>query len=202
MSSDPGFATLSFPSLRTTVRDDSEDRARVAGHAAGYAAGLRAAEVDVAARVAAMRAEHEATLRHLQARSDLSTSVLNAAVVALHERTVPVLESAHAAIAEAAIQLAEAIVGCELGEAGTAAKSALFRALDSVDTASVQVVRLNPSDLAALDPSTIEAAGVALAADPSLARGDAVTEFSNGFLDARISTALARARAAIEEARP
>jgi len=66
----------------------------------------------------------------------------------------------------------------------------------------VQVVRLNPSDLAALDPSTIEAAGVALAADPSLARGDAVTEFSNGFLDARISTALARARAAIEEARP
>lgn len=202
MSSSPEFATLSFPSLRTPVRDDTEDRARIGGHAAGYAAGLRAAEEDVATRVAALEAEHTATLLHLQARVDLSVSILNAAVVALHERTVPVLETAHAAIAEAAIQIAEAVVGSELGDSGTAAKSALVRALDSVDLTTVQTVRLNPDDLTALGEATLGAAGVTFTADPSLARGDAVTEFANGYLDARIATALARARTAIEEARP
>ena len=201
MSSDSEFATLSFPSLRTTVRDDTEDRARIGGHAAGYAAGLRAAESDVAAHAAALEAEHAATLRHLEARVDLSVSVLNAAVLALHDRTVPVLESAHAAIAEAAIQIAEAVVASELSDAGTAAKSALHRALDSVDLGTVQTVRLNPSDLAALGDAATAAVGVAFAADPTLARGDAVTEFSNGYLDARIATAIARARTAIEDVR-
>ena len=202
MSSDPEFATLSFPSLRTVVRDETEDRARIGGHAAGYAAGLRAAEAHAATHLAALEAEQKTALVHLQARVDLSISILNAAVVALHDRTVPVLESAHAAIAEAAIQLAEAVVVSELGDAGTAAKSAMLRALDSVDPATVQTVRLSPADLSVLDEATIAAAGVTFTADASLSRGDAVTEFSDGFLDARIATALARARTAIEEAHP
>ena len=202
MSSDPEFATLSFPSLRTVVRDETEDRARIGGHAAGYAAGLRAAEAHAEIHLAALEAEQKTALVHLQARVDLSISILNAAVVALHDRTVPVLESAHAAIAEAAIQLAEAVVVSELGDAGTAAKSAMLRALDSVDPATVQTVRLSPADLSVLDEATIAAAGVTFTADASLSRGDAVTEFSDGFLDARIATALARARTAIEEAHP
>lgn len=201
MSSDPGFATLSFPAIRTTVRVDREDQARIGGHAAGYAAGLRAAEMDVAARAAALEADHAATLIHLQARADLAVATLNAAAVALDARTVPVLEEAHAAIAEAAMQVAEAVVASELGDEGAAAKSALHRALDSVDVGVVHAVRLNPADLSTLGEATLAAVGVTFVADASLARGDAVTEFADGYLDARITTAVARARAAIEEAR-
>ena len=201
MSSDPEFATLSFPALRSIVRDDRADQARIGGHAAGYAAGLRAAETDVAARAAALEAEHAATLTHLQARVDLAVSTLNAAAAALDSRTVPVLEGAHAAIADAAMQIAEAVVASELSEAGTAAKSALHRALATVDLGTVHTVRLHPSDLSILGDATLAAAGVAFVADASLSRGDAVTEFADGYLDARVSTAFARALAAIEEAR-
>jgi flagellar assembly protein FliH len=201
MSSDPVFATLSFPSLRTSAPDDGADRARIGGHAAGYAAGLRAAEADVAARVAALEAEHAATLAHLRARHDLAVATLARAAAALDARTVPVLEEAHAAIADAAVQLAEAVVVSELGDAGASARSALHRALDSVDVGTVHAVRLNPSDLSSLDETAIGATGVSLVADPSLGRGDAVTEFADGYLDARVSTAFARARAAIEGAR-
>lgn len=202
MSSDPGFAALSFPTLRTAVRDDEKDQARIEGHAAGYAAGLRAAEAHVADRLAALEADHAATLIHLRARADLAVTVLNAAAGALDARTVPVLETAHSAIAEAAIQIAEAVVVSELSDAGTAATSALHRALDSVDVGVVHTVRLNPADLSSLDAETLAAAGVTFTPDAGLARGDAVTEFADGYLDARIATAIARSRAAIEEARP
>ena len=201
MSSDPDFATMSFPSLRAPARDDGAERARIGGHAVGYAAGLRAAEADVAADAAARRAEHAATLLHLRARTDLAVATLERAAAALDARTVPVLEHAHSAIADAATQLAEAVVGSELGDAGAAARSALHRALDRVDVGAVHVVRLHPADLASLGEAALAAAGVEFVADGALARGDAVTEFADGYLDARVSTAFARALAAIEEAR-
>ena len=202
MSSDPEFATLSFPALRSSVRDDRADQARIGGHAAGYAAGLRAAETDVAARAAALEAEHAATLAHLRARLDLAVATLESAAAALDARTVPVLEHAHAAIADAAVQLAEAVVVSEFGDGGASARSALHRALGSVDVATVHAVRLNPDDLSSLGETALGVAGVSFVADAGLARGDAVTEFADGYLDARVSTAFARARAAIEGARP
>jgi len=202
MSSDPGFATMSFPALRTPVRADGEDRARIGGHAAGYTAGLRAAEADVAAHAAALEAEHAATLAHLRARLDLAVATLESAAAALDARTVPVLEHAHAAIADAAVQLAEAVVVSEFGDGGASARSALHRALGSVDVATVHAVRLNPDDLSSLGETALGVAGVSFVADAGLARGDAVTEFADGYLDARVSTAFARARAAIEGVQP
>ncbi len=73
----------------------------------------------------------------------------------------------------------------------------MTRALARADSTTVRVVRMNPVDLAGLDEDTIAATGVLFAPDDSLDRGDAVTEFEVGYLDARISTALARAKAAI-----
>jgi flagellar assembly protein FliH len=201
MSIDAEFATLRFPTISSTAQGDHEDRARAVGHAAGYAAGLRAAEADVAARVAALEAEHAAELVHGRARTDRAIAILDAAAVALDARTVPVLAGAHAIIAESALQLAEAVLASELGDAGTAARSAMERALAGVDVALVRVVRMNPVDIETLRSLDLLPAGVDLAADPSLSCGDAVTEFPDGYLDARISTALSRARAAIEAAR-
>jgi flagellar assembly protein FliH len=201
MSIDAEFATLRFPTISSTAQSDREDRARAVGHAAGYAAGLRAAEADVAARVAALEAEHAAELVHGRARTDRAIAILDAAAAALDARTVPVLVGAHAIIAESALQLAEAVLASELGDAGSAARSAMQRALAGVDVALVRVVRMNPVDIQTLQSLDLLPAGVDLAADSSLSRGDAVTEFPDGYLDARISTALSRARAAIEGAR-
>jgi flagellar assembly protein FliH len=41
--------------------------------------------------------------------------------------------------------------------------------------------------------------GVALVADPTLAPGDAVSEFPGGYLDARIESAVERARCALAD---
>ena len=201
MSSDAGFSTLSYPALRNAASDSRDDQARVSGHAAGFAAGLREAEAQVAARIAALEAETAASISHGRARVDLAVALLNSAADALDTRTVPLLESAHATLAESAMLVAEAVVGSELSDAGVAARSALHRALDSVDVGVVHEVRMNPADLATLGPDVLAAAGVTFTPDATLARGDAMTHFPDGYLDARIGSALARVKAAIEEAR-
>ena len=201
MSSDAGFSTLSYPALRNAASDSRDDQARVSGHAAGFAAGLREAEAQVAARIAALEAETAASISHGRARVDLAVALLNSAADALDTRTVPLLESAHATLAESAMLVAEAVVGSELSDAGVAARSALHRALDSVDVGVVHEVRMNPADLATLGPDMLAAAGVTFTPDATLARGDAMTQFPDGYLDARIGSALARVKAAIEEAR-
>ncbi|HAM25368.1 MAG TPA: hypothetical protein DCP11_01320 [Microbacteriaceae bacterium] len=200
MSIDTEFSRVTFPALRSDDTDPFDVQARASGHAAGYAAGLRAASQEIAERTARLDAEHEASMLHGRARVDRAVAVLTAAARALEERTVPVIELSQDAIAASAIELAEAIIGSELSRDGTSARTAVARALGGVDAKTVHVVRMNPVDLSALDDSAIAAiaaTGVAFAADESLARGDAVTEFAVGYLDARVSTALARAKAAL-----
>ncbi|MCU1543757.1 MAG: hypothetical protein JWM50_1622 [Microbacteriaceae bacterium] len=202
MSTDAEFPTMRYPTLRSSAQGDRDARARAGGHAAGYTAGLRAAEADVAARIAALEAERAAESVHASARVDRAVLLLAAAARALDARTVPVLAGAQATIEDAALQLAEAVVASEFGDSGSVARSAMHRALSGVDTAIVHTVRMNPVDLETLESLDLTPVGVDFTADPSLSRGDAVTEFPDGYLDARVSTALARARAALEGARP
>ena len=197
MSPEPTFAALSFPSLRTEQQDEIELRARASGHAAGYAEGLRAANAELDALRARLHAEHDATIRHGQARLDRAIDVLAAASDALAARAVPVVAEAQDVLAQGALQLAEAILGIELSTGDTSARAALTRALSTADAALVTRVRLSPLDLAVLDDATIASAGVQLVADPALGRCDAIAELPVGYLDARVSTATARARAAI-----
>jgi flagellar assembly protein FliH len=202
MSIDSTFSPASYPSLKNTALDALEQRSRAAGHSAGYAAGLRAAAHDAAAAEERRNAELAAAAAEGQARVEHAVAVLEAAAEALNRRTMPLLSDAQDALAATAVELAEAIIGVELRTGDTSATSALRRALADVDALTVQVIRLNPQDLAALDPETIAAAGVSLEADASLAPGDAVSQFADGFLDARISTAMRRARDAILEVGP
>ncbi|HSP76232.1 MAG TPA: hypothetical protein VLO31_08465 [Cryobacterium sp.] len=205
---------MSFPSLRDE-RDAGDDASRARGHAAGYAAGLRAAAADVEARVAHLDAEQEAAVRHGQARVDRAVVLLASAAAALHERTVPVIQEAEDTLVATALELAEAILGHSLGDADASARAALGRALGSVTTGTdgtavpsaalgtlrPHSVRMNPADLDLIDLVTRADAGVAFTADAALARGDAIAEFPDGFLDARIGSALARAKAALHGAR-
>lgn len=196
MSIDTRFARLTFPSIRDGGADATEAAARASGHAAGYLDGLRAASAEVAQIQERRDAEQALAAMRDRARVDAAVAALTAAARSLEERTVPVLADAQGTLAAASVDIAEAVLGHELSDGVRSARSALERALSSVDAAMVQVVRMNPADLADLG-SAATATAVQFLADPSLERGDAVTEFDDGFLDARIGTAVARVRFAL-----
>ncbi|TFB95972.1 hypothetical protein E3O42_17665 [Cryobacterium adonitolivorans] len=204
---DTDFSALVFPTLADGGARGAQDDDRVRlerqwqarGHTAGYTEGLRAAAAAVDLRVASLEAEHAELMRAAAQQRDRRLEVLNAAVRALEIRTVPVLRDAEETLLGAAIDLAEAIIGHALADEATAVRSALGRTHSGVEAGSPvgHTVRLNPHDLAVLDASTVAGSGVTLVADATLARGDAVSEFPDGYLDARIGSALQRARAVL-----
>lgn len=202
MSTDAGFASLAFPSLRDRGRESVEARARVSGHAAGYAAGLKAAAIELAQRTAALEAEAQRVASENARRIDAAQAALEAATRALDARLAPVLVQAQDALAAASVDIAEAILGRELTATTDSALSALKRALDHAEADAVVTVRMNPADLAALDDDARAAVGVELHADATLSAGDAVAELPDGYLDARIGAALDRVRAALMEGTP
>ena len=124
-------------------------------------------------------------------------ALLNAAEQSVAQQTVPVIAEVQDSLAAAALELAEALLGRELANGETSSRAALDRALSGVDVRLVQQVRMHPADLAVLGDDVLNQAGVVFSADPSLKRGDAVTEFPDGFLDATLASALSRARAAL-----
>jgi flagellar assembly protein FliH len=194
MSADAGFSTMAFPRLRIAQQERIDEQVIARGHAAGYAEGLRAAALEEEARAARRDTEHAIVLRHAQAKIDRVLELLNAAALALDARAAPVLRESGAALVATAVQLAEAIVGAELRDSETSAQRALARALEHADSGEVHTVRMHPDDLALLEGATASLVGVRFSADPSLARGDAVSEFPEGYLDARIGTALLRVK--------
>ena len=107
-------------------------------------------------------------------------------------------------VVDAALELAETIVGRELSAvvAPERARLALRRALAPLAPVAPVRVRLNPDDLAALDDGrgnlpTAAPDGhlVELVADAGLRSGDAIAEQDGATVDARVATALARAQA-------
>jgi len=191
------FRPTTFPVVRTARLGEVEERARTRGHAAGYAEGMRRAAAEAEVLRERQQAEHQALLQDLEARTDRLVAALADAAAALHARTVPVVETAQDTLAAAALDLAEAVLGHELRDGASGAAAALARALAGTDAAQVVSVRLHPEDLALLSEDQRTRAGVRLVPDPALGRCDAVTEFDDGHLDARITTALARARTAL-----
>ncbi|HEV7848760.1 MAG TPA: FliH/SctL family protein [Mycetocola sp.] len=197
MLTEPSFRALSFPSLGRTDTERIETEARTRGHAAGYAAGLRVAEKAMLEQELARDAEHAEQLRAGQAAVEQAIELLTTAVRSADARLLPILQESQDTLAAAAIDLAEAVIGHELSDGPGSARAALLRALDAVAPAEPSSVRLNPGDLALIDPEVRARSGVALVADASLQPGDAIADMPNGYLDARIGTALSRAKATL-----
>ena len=197
MSADTAFAELTYPSLVPMGTEEETERARVRGHATGYAAGMRAAEAEVARVAARAHDEREALRADAAIALASALAALEAATSRVSELASLVLAESDAALAAAAIELAESILGRELSDGEASARVALTRAFSTIDPDAVLDVRLSPVDLAVLAASGIESTTVRMIADPTLARGDAVVDVPEGRVDARISTALDRARAEI-----
>ena len=195
MSTEVSFSAFPLPRIGTSEAGRVETQWKTRGHAAGYAAGLRTAETVLAERLVAMERELSQAKEAAHAELERAVTVLAAAIRAAEARTLPVVQDSQDALATAAIDLAEAIIGQELSDGPRSARAALTRALGTVPPAELTGIRLHPDDRALLDEDLPE--GVRLIADPTLARGDAIAELPDGYLDARISTALNRAKAAI-----
>ncbi|QKS87542.1 hypothetical protein [Curtobacterium flaccumfaciens] len=207
---------VAFPVLADPAGRERASSADVRGHAAGYTAGLRAAQAETDALRARLEAEHAARVTALQADTARRVAVLGAATNAMLSTVAPVLADAEASVASAAVDLAEAIVGNVVRASRTAhdatvtdgpdgqgsreariasgAEATVRRALASVDRTVPVAVRLSPADAARVAGLDLP---VPVVADGALRDGDAVVDLPDGMLDARIATALDRARTAL-----
>ncbi|MGP7960198.1 FliH/SctL family protein [Sanguibacter sp. A247] len=204
MSIEHVFAPAQLAVVSESRTASVRESARVAGHAAGWAAGARAAADAAVAAAQRVAQRTEAAEADARARLNDALRTLGAAAGAAASREAGVVEDATATLVALAIDLAEAIVGVELSRDEFSARAALTRALELPATTGPVVVRLNPTDLAHVRAMCERGdhalpAHVTLAEDATLERGDAVSELPTGHLDARLGTAMARLRAALEE---
>ena len=199
MSTEAELQRVVFPDIQPAARSRKEDRGYTQGHASGYAAGIQAAAAEQRRLREQFHAEHRAMLDAGRLAVAQAVRVLEAAAAASQQRRGAVLEEAQDVLAASAMELAEALLGYELNDGGNTARAALARALATVsDVQTVTTVRLHPADLAALDAVDVgSVAGVELKADAALSPGDAIAEYPQGWLDARLSTAVDRAKAAL-----
>ncbi|VXB80942.1 conserved hypothetical protein [Arthrobacter sp. 9AX] len=221
MSTEAPPITVVFPRLEPRGVSEAQERGYVQGHAAGYAAGLRAAAAEQATQAERHQAEHNAALDSAHEATEHAVALLGAAAAAFQQRFALLLQDAEAVLAASALELAEAVLAYELHDGDRTARAALQRALSpsgsgAADagegslqgtapghaersrggTPEVSAVRMHPDDVAVLQRAVLPA-GVHLVPDPSLARGDAMAQYPSGWLDARLGTALARARAVL-----
>ena len=203
-------ASRQFSPLRLgdgPVLVDVHEAARSAGYAEGWAQGRRdavAAETEALQRAEASRQQLE---RALAAQTQQACDALWAAVSQLEAITAPVLEDGADVVLDAAVQLAEAVLGVELSVLDDAGALALRRALAPLPDDGRVVVRLNPDDLQVLRAAgessgradgtqRLEDHDVELVADSGLRRGEAVADQGAARVDARLGAALRRAIAA------
>ncbi|OMH30573.1 FliH/SctL family protein [Tersicoccus sp. Bi-70] len=191
-----------FPRVSAPGAEQGQTEGFTRGHAAGYAAGLRSAEV--AARLSQDRheAEQRARAEAARARLEAATTALQTAAGALRARTAPVLAEWDARFVDAVVDLAEAMLGDHTRrDPFAAARAALTRAVAADDAEDVVRVRLNPADVALVQEAGLATdlmpSGATLVADPSVAAGDALADYSAGSLDARLTAAVARVRAVL-----
>jgi flagellar assembly protein FliH len=180
--------------------DHGAEQARAAGWAAGWAAGARAASEAAQHQRRSLDDAFRLAERERDLRVEAAVAALGRAATAASARVVPVLAESAAALDAGAVALAEAVLARELADGDDRARAALARALSLPGEAAVSVVRLHPADVRALADLGLTDTlpdGVTVVADASLAPGDAVSELPDGFLDARICSAVERVRRAL-----
>lgn len=198
MSTEPKVTTFK-PVAITARRSTPDDPAHAAGFSAGWAAGARAAAEATKADWQRMEHDHAAREAARDTATAQTLAALGQAIDQWHSRAVPVVDDARRAVYAAALEVAAAVLQREVEPSADSARTLLNRALALPIEASPTVLRLHPDDLLHVN-LLVESgqasvpAGLTLVGDARLSPGDAITEHEDGALDARISTALARAR--------
>jgi flagellar assembly protein FliH len=150
------------------------------GYADGYAAG----------RQDALRAANDGL-----ARIDELTEALSRAITDVHVRQAGAVEVTGTELADAAVILAEALLGRALPDGGEIAVG-VARSLALVPPDVTATVRVNPED-ADFVPADLLQAGINVVADPAVAPGGCFVEIGDTVIDGGLAAAVARARAAL-----
>lgn len=159
----------------------------------GYEAGLAAGRI---AALEAARAQTDAEIARVRNRADAVMQAVSETASRLAEHEVSITASFARQAVEAAAELAEAIVRRELTDDTRRAMAACERTLAAIDRRSEASVRLHPDDIALLAGFDLPP-NVRLEADDTLTPGDAVAHAADRTVDARIATAIERAKAAL-----
>jgi len=94
-----------------------------------------------------------------------------------------------------AFRIAEAIIGREIADPGTAARDAIARALACVPGDGIVIARMHPADIALVESNEFVASrNLQLVADASLMPGDCIVDVAACRVDASIESALERVR--------
>jgi flagellar assembly protein FliH len=195
LSIDAAFSPYTFPAL---PGEPADEQASIRGHAAGYAAGRRQVEQELETLRVSIELDGTRRARQGSEEVQLALDALARSAAEYRQRELPVLRAVESAIANAAIELAEAIIGRELSTTDSSARAALERAVHEAGSTG-SAIRLNPEDIAVISADARLEPGIDLIPDASIERGDAVIDVANGSIDARISTSLARVRAALQD---
>lgn len=196
------FAPVLFPRLDGRENGEQYAIARTRGYADGHAEGFRAGRAEAESEQRAADEARAASQAAEAQRIETAVAALHAAARSLGDRERELTAAGEDRVLRCAIELAELILVAELSEPGAAAAAAVRRAMTGAGTEAIREVRLNPDDLSTLQTSATEPAGIALVADDTLHRGDAVATLAHGHIDARIGSALERARRALTEHAP
>lgn len=191
------FSPAAFPRLGGADAGAERARERLRGYADGHAEGFRAAAAEAGA--VHRHAEDERQARDAASAREVATALaaLEAASRSLAERERALATVAHTDILRYAVELAETLLVGELSDDDRSATAAVRRALAVVDAGEIRAVRLHPDDLLVLERLAEDTPAFVLVPDETLTRGDAVAVLAHGHLDARIGSALKRARDAV-----
>ncbi len=194
MSSKPQFAPIRYPQVGEPDREGTE-QARTRGFSTGYAEGLRRAEAEHVEAEEARREQAERELAAGRARVNLAVQTLERAVNDLNARMVPTIVSAEKTLTESALDLAEAVLVREVDEGHVSASDSLRRAMSEVPSGEKVTIRVSPDDAAEIGVSADPL--VSIISDPTLNAGDCFVQMRDGWLDARITSGLQRAKAVL-----
>jgi flagellar assembly protein FliH len=191
----PGLIDMSATLPELTTPQERYDHGYKRGYMAGYAEGARQAEAEGAADLASQKAMWAST----HARASALVSQLASATEEYLARLGPRDVAMTVQLVNAAFELAEAVVGCELRTRPDTAVEVARQVLASLPTGPA-VVRVNPAD----EDFVREAAGdlsrggnpVSVVTDPAVGPGGCIITSGAKTVDARIEEALARARTA------
>jgi flagellar assembly protein FliH len=177
------------------LAERSRRAAQAQGYARGWTEGRRAGEARARAE-AEEAAQQRAAAESLQVEHErIRLQALDAAATVVRDRLAEACAAVESHVVEAALEIAEMVIGRELALAPDPGADAVRRVL-SVMPADLPAftLRLNPADYAGLDTDTLAGRTVTVVTDAAVARGDAVAETETMVIDASVGAAIARVR--------
>jgi flagellar assembly protein FliH len=190
--------------LRTSAWEEGRAAGWADGRAEGYADGHESGRQDgrLVGQAEGLAAGRAQASEEVVDRIGSTLAALEAAAIELEHRHAVALADIETSVVDLALGLAAAIIEREVTTVGGVTLDSVRRALQLAPERGDLVVRVHPADRDQVAEAAPLAPGreVELVADPSIVRGGCLIEDDATRVDARVDSALERARAALLDA--